>query len=363
MPADIQKLLDRLVKLQEKTSDAKTKGQLLPLSRQLRRALQDLESERNELLAKVSQHAAKQTVFAQGTSPDTGTVASPLDLANSFRKVIDSIQTEARQTPGMATTIKSMDIEVKGLVQVNGDKSTTFVLPGAGSAIDANSLSTLRVSFGAIPVTAPATPITVTVPDVRQKRLNEATAALQNAGLSLGTITEQTMPSVAAGTVMSQEPAAGAVVTPGTQVNLVVTSSAALVSVPNVVGLPKSAAADVLNRAGLQIGRLDLQISNATADTVLQQNPKAGDQVPPRTAVDLMIATKAVALVTVPNVVGLPLSLASDAIKASGLQVGTVDMIAVSSTPPDTVIRQSPVGGAQVPRGTVVALTLGPRPK
>jgi hypothetical protein len=44
-----------------------------------------------------------------------------------------------------------MDIEVKGLVQVQ-DKETVLVLPGLNSSIDANALSTLRVSFGAIPV-------------------------------------------------------------------------------------------------------------------------------------------------------------------------------------------------------------------
>jgi beta-lactam-binding protein with PASTA domain len=358
VPADIQDTLNRLVKVGEETSDAGTKEHLSALIQELRRAFQDLETERNDLLARVSQHAATTAAFVSDTNPPTGTTATPLELAKSFRNVIDAIQTEARQTPGMATTIKTMDIEVKGLVQVNGDKSTVFVLPGAGSPIDSNSLSTLRVTFGSVPVTAPATPATVTVPDVRQKRLNDAVSTLQSAGLSIGTITEQATPTATAGTVISQQPAAGVVVAPGAQVNVVVASSAASVSVPNVVGLPRSQAANVLGAAGFQVGRVDGQISTAPAETVLQQDPKAGEQRPPGTSVNLVTAR---ALVTVPNVVGLSLSAASGVLKAAGLQVGPVDMFP-SSPPFDTVIRQSPTAGAPVAPGASVALTLGQRP-
>jgi hypothetical protein len=88
---------------------------------------------------------------------NTVSSATPLDLASAFKSVIDTIQAQARQTPGVATTIKSLDIEVKGLVAVNADQTTTLQLPAAGAPIDAQALSTLRVSFGAIPVAAPAT--------------------------------------------------------------------------------------------------------------------------------------------------------------------------------------------------------------
>src|SRR5262249_60338241 len=47
---------------------------------------------------------------------------------------------------------KSRDSEVRGRAPVSRDKTTQLVLPAAGSAIDAAALSTLRISFGAIPV-------------------------------------------------------------------------------------------------------------------------------------------------------------------------------------------------------------------
>jgi len=81
--------------------------------------------------------------------------ASPIDIAKSFRAVVDEIQADARAAPEVGVTIKSMDIEVKGLVEVDEDK-TALVLPSAKAQIDPSALSTLRVSFGAVPVLPPA---------------------------------------------------------------------------------------------------------------------------------------------------------------------------------------------------------------
>jgi hypothetical protein len=51
-----------------------------------------------------------------------------------------------------------MDIEVKGLVNVDQDGSTVMVLPTLGTPIDPGHLSTLRVSFAGIPGTGSAPP-------------------------------------------------------------------------------------------------------------------------------------------------------------------------------------------------------------
>ena len=185
MPVNLDDLIKRLVTTQGTTTDTKVKEQLLSISKDVRDFAQEREDERNKLQTTINQ---QQTAVAQlqtsiGTLRQTNadqaleieglkkrlggsqaaSSATPLNLAQSFKSVIDAIQAQAHQTPGVATTIKSMDLEVKGLVQVQEDKSTLLVLPGAGSSIDANALSTLRVSFGAIPVVASA--VTPAVPD------------------------------------------------------------------------------------------------------------------------------------------------------------------------------------------------------
>jgi hypothetical protein len=176
----IDETLALLARIQETTTDPKVKEQLPQVITDLRTFVQDQETERNNLRATLNQNQATisqlQSTIAslqQANSEQARTIedlkkqladqppptsATPLNVATSFKSVIDTIQAEARKTPGVATTIKAMDIEVKGMVQVEKDQGTILVFPNIGSPIDANALSTLRVSFGAIPVAAPERP-------------------------------------------------------------------------------------------------------------------------------------------------------------------------------------------------------------
>jgi cell division septum initiation protein DivIVA len=183
--ANIDDILNRLAKLLDATTDSRVKEQLPAIIKDLKSYAQDQETERNKLQDALNQQKAtidqltSTVATLQKTNADqanqieelkkklagTESSATPLNLATSFKGVMDAIQAEARQTPGVATTVKSMDIEVKGLVQVSPDKATQLVLPAVGSAIDANALSTLRISFGAIPVAStPAPPSPAAAP-------------------------------------------------------------------------------------------------------------------------------------------------------------------------------------------------------
>lgn len=65
---------------------------------------------------------------------------------------------------------------------------------------------------------------TVATPNVVGQTQAAATTALQNAGLALGTVTTEASSTVANGNVISQNPAAGSNVPPGTTVSIVVSS-------------------------------------------------------------------------------------------------------------------------------------------
>jgi hypothetical protein len=88
---------------------------------------------------------------------DQVTRASPSDIAKSFRAVMDEFHTEAREAEDVGVAIKTLDLEVKGLVEVDEQK-TTLVLPSAGAAVDPTALSTFRVSFAAVPAVAAEAP-------------------------------------------------------------------------------------------------------------------------------------------------------------------------------------------------------------
>jgi hypothetical protein len=181
VPIDIQQLLGLVTRARELVKEPEALQLLGQIQEQLQQYAQDRDTEQNQLQDQLNQaqatvsqlQASNSTLQQQNASAaaeirqlkqviDTGLPSStPVELARSFRDVVDTIQSEARAAPGVGVTVKAMDIEVKGLVQVQ-DKQTVMVLPTVGSSVDPNSLSTLRVSFGAIPGIRPPGAPTVT---------------------------------------------------------------------------------------------------------------------------------------------------------------------------------------------------------
>ena len=75
------------------------------------------------------------------------------DLAQHFRSVVDTIQLQSRQSQQgeVATIIKNLDVEIKGLIVVQ-ENETRIVTPTLSQSIDPAQLSTIRMSFNTIPV-------------------------------------------------------------------------------------------------------------------------------------------------------------------------------------------------------------------
>ncbi len=130
----------------------------------------------------------------------------------------------------------------------------------------------------------------VVIPNV--VNLSSSAAANQLGGLGLVT-TEQAEASdtVAAGNIIRTEPPAGTEVDAKSQVVLVVSSGAAPVAVPNVVGKSESAARDDLQNANLRssVVNVDVPFGSPQANVVIDQTPAAGEQVAPNTTVTIRI--------------------------------------------------------------------------
>ncbi len=81
--------------------------------------------------------------------PAAGVLAT--DLAKGFRSVIQQIQSEVDDDDAdVGTIIRSLDVELKGHIVV-ADKQPSIVPPAPGQNIDANQLSTIRMSFASVP--------------------------------------------------------------------------------------------------------------------------------------------------------------------------------------------------------------------
>ena len=97
---------------------------------------------------------------------------------------------------------------------------------------------------------------TVLVPSLVGQSLADAEAALSSAGLAAGGVTEEYSNTVTAGHVVSQTPAGGEQVPPGTVVDLVVSKGPQPVTVPSVVGETQPAASVLITGTGLTVGAI-----------------------------------------------------------------------------------------------------------
>lgn len=141
--------------------------------------------------------------------------------------------------------------------------------PAAGQSINHSSAVALVVSKGRRPAT---------VPDVKGMTVADATAALQKAGLVLGTTTEDYSDSVESGKIISSDPAAGASGHfYGDSVSIVVSKGSEMVTVPDVSSMKQDEAVAALKAAGLVV-KIE-RVFGIPFISPLSTNPAAGTSV------------------------------------------------------------------------------------
>ncbi len=162
---------------------------------------------------------------------------------------------------------------------------------------------------GGTPTPTPS-PTSVTVPNVVGDTKAAATTAITGVGLVVGTATNQASATVTSGSVISENPAAGASAASGSAVNLVVSSGPApnptptSVTVPNVVGETQAVATSAITKDGLVVGTVTNQSSTSVASgSVISENPAAGASVASGSAVKLVVSSGSAPSPTPPPVV------------------------------------------------------------
>jgi beta-lactam-binding protein with PASTA domain len=206
-------------------------------------------------------------------------------------------------------------------------------------------------------------PQMVTVPNVEGLTQDAATTAITAAKLTVGTVTQQTRNTVAAGNVIFQDPASGNSVAQGSQVNLVISSGPQMVTVPKVEGLTQDAATTAITAAKLTGGTVTQQTSNTVAaGNVISQDPASGGSVAQDSPVKLVISSGP-QMVTVPNVEGLTQAAATTAITAAKLTGGTVTQQSSNTMATGNVISQDPASGISVTQGSPVNLVISSGPQ
>jgi len=230
--------------------------------------------------------------------------------------------------------------------------------PAAGTSMESGSAVSLVISLG-------PEPVMVTVPDVVGMTKINAKSALSNAGLVVNLILTDYSSTVPAGSVMAQFPLAGASVAAGSEAFLTVSLGPEMKTVPDVVGMAQADAENAIISAELSVGTITQEYSDSvSAGYVINQSPAAGSSAAKDSAVSLTVSLgpEPVTMVTVPNVVGMTKTSAKSAISDASLVTGLIFTDYSSTVPAGSVMAQYPLGGASVPEGYEVLLTvsLGP---
>ncbi|GAB6939272.1 Stk1 family PASTA domain-containing Ser/Thr kinase [Isoptericola variabilis] len=221
--------------------------------------------------------------------------------------------------------------------------------PPGGSEVERDTVVTVTFSAG---------PDTIAVPKLAGMTQDEAEAALEDAKLTLGDVSDANSKDVEEGDVIESNPAAGQAVSEGSSVDLVLSNGR--VELPNLVGKSEQSAKDTLSGLGLS-NSTSTEESDKKAGTVIRQSPQAGN-VPQGSSVEIVIAKeKAPEMTTVPNVVGSSAAEAQAAINAANLRPQ------ISFEPSDDVangfvISQDPEGG-EVEVGSDVAVVVSSGPE
>ncbi|UWX98234.1 PASTA domain-containing protein [Arthrobacter zhaoxinii] len=190
------------------------------------------------------------------------------------------------------------------------------------------------------------------VPNVVQRTLEAAGADLQEADLTLGAVTEEYSESVAAGSIISQQPLPDTLLRLDAQVNVTVSRGPAPVEVPAVTGLGEEAAVEAVEAAGLKAAVAPDKVNSASvpAGAVVAQTPASG--LLERGSTVTLTISLGPRMVEVPNYVGQRAESARADLESRGFTVEVENLLGGLLG----LVRDQDPGAGTAPEGSTVIL-------
>jgi beta-lactam-binding protein with PASTA domain len=321
-----------------------------------------------ELEADVDRRAGAQpagTVFAQtpgaGTQLDTGERVEIAVSTGPVLVVVPDVRGQPEQEAVQAVERARLRAEVRRIFAGAEEGSVVDQSPGAGGRARTGSVVELAVSKGR---NVAAVPHVVGLPEER------AVATLRSAGFEARIFD---VPSAEdEGTVVGQAPAEGVEARRGSRVRINVSSGEPTgettarppppaperSGVPTLVGLRQAPALRRLDAAGYRASVAFVE-STRPLGTVLAQSPAPGAQAPRGTRVSIRVSAGGRPLSRVPDVSGLDEQAATEAIRAAGFQVLSLERSTTDASRDALVVEQQPPGGRRAPEGGVIAIYVG----
>jgi eukaryotic-like serine/threonine-protein kinase len=194
------------------------------------------------------------------------------------------------------------------------------------------------------------------VPNLVGASQADATTRLQQAGLTLGQVSNAPSSAAQKGLVTGTNPASGAQVDKGATVDLVVGAGPNTLAIPAVIGSDAAEAKDNLRAAGFTGSINTDQVDSLKADgTVVGVDPGQGRQAPLDAAITLSVSDGDA---PIPSVVGQQQAAAQKALADAGFTDVSVEKASGSTQPQGTVVSVDPGAGTQASADTAITLSV-----
>lgn len=237
-----------------------------------------------------------------------------------------------------STTLTDLGFKVTRIDEVSTEPVETVIAqrPDSGRLLEKGRTVTLTVSSSE-----------VTIPDLTGKPFEEAQAELQQLGMLVERI-DQESPDQPPETVLATNPAAGATAAKGSTVQVTVATEPP-VPVPSVVGQDQVQAQTTLQNAGFQVTVVPTPSNTVAAGKVISTTPAANTPTPKGTTIQMAVSTGPQA-VAIPNVINQTREAGTAALTSAGFSV------TVNGCAPGAIIATQNPSGGEAPPGTVVTI-------
>jgi serine/threonine-protein kinase len=241
---------------------------------------------------------------------------------------------------GLTADISSQDFSEdvnKGLVLTS--------IPGGGGHLSKGETVHLVLSKGKE---------RIPVPSLAGLTQDGATAALINAGLKVGNVSQSFDMNIGATLVIDGNPAKGTLVRRNSIVDLIISKGIEQLNLPSYIGKSSDQAANELTTAGFVVKNSFTYSETVPAGAVISQTPGDVPSAPRGSTVTLVIS-RGTQFVFIPNLFSLSESAARTSLESLQLKVSVKK---IGSKKVKKVTGISPKVGTQVKRGAVVVITL-----
>ncbi|WSM00732.1 Stk1 family PASTA domain-containing Ser/Thr kinase [Streptomyces sp. NBC_01718] len=200
------------------------------------------------------------------------------------------------------------------------------------------------------------------VPSLLGQTEEAARRRLSDSGLELKGVGRAYSDNVDRGKVISSDPKSGARIRGNGSVKIVVSRGPEIVKVPDVRGTGSAEARRALKKAGLVPGMVTKEFSEDIGrGQVIRTDPGAGAERHPDSTVALVVSKGSP--VDVPDLTGLSVQEATDALDEEGLKAEVLPGRVNSPEAAGDIARQSPGGGTRAAEGDTVTLTVSKGPR